>query len=242
MEKENKNPKENLDHKSDNIETNENENVTQKKNHQGITYNHNPIKREAELMTDEDYINERLIAQRDWYNKRSKQNQHKYKKLKRWEFIIAASIPVLISLNTMSVFESVIIWAEVKTIVQNGVTIQVPDPIFTLSTLLQVIAAIAGIVLVVFNKLLELEAYYKNWKEYRMTNEALEQERVRYLTRSEPYDERDAFPLLVEKIESILNNEKQKWKQVAKYQQSDVSKKAQKSLDELAEEHKEKEV
>ncbi len=82
-----------------------------------------------------------------------------------------------------------------------------------LSTVLLVVAAFGGVVQVIFNKMIDLEEHFKLWKDYRSTCEALQREQLLYRTRTEPYDEDDAFPVFVEKIESILNNEQQKWKQ-----------------------------
>ena len=62
------------------------------------------------FMNDEQYCKERLQDQIDWHNKRADLNKIKYKKFKRLEFILAASIPVVIGISTMSVFESSIIF------------------------------------------------------------------------------------------------------------------------------------
>jgi hypothetical protein len=160
--------------------------------------NFNPEPRTVKPMTDEEYIATRLDDQMNWYSRKSSMNKTKFLRYKRIEFIIASIIPVMISLNTM---------ADFKTKVWPGVL----DMAY--ADLLQIIAAAGGVVLVIINKFIELEEYYKYWKEYRVTAEALLHERFLYMTRSEPYDEADAYPLLVEKVESILNNEKQKWKQ-----------------------------
>ena len=81
---------------------------------------------------------------------------------------------------------------------------------------LQVVAALGGVALVIMNSFLELDEHHKLWKEYRVTCEMMRHERYMYLTGSEPYDEEDAFPRLVEKIEAISNSETQRWKQIDK--------------------------
>jgi len=161
---------------------------------QGLTKNYQPVGREMELMRDTAYITGRLDKQIDWYDRKSTEKQLAFKKYKRLEFIIAASIPVLISFSTMSL---------------------VKETAHNLDTFMQILAAISGVVLVILNKVLELEDYFQLWKDYRMTCEALQHERMLYLTKTEPYDEPNAFPMLVERIESILHKEMQKWKQVA---------------------------
>ena len=182
--------------------------------YQGIARNWQPVERKLPVMDDEKYLKERLDHQIDWFDKRSKQNQAVYKSRKRIEFILASMIPIIISFSTMAIV------TETKII---GET-------FRLSTLFQVVAALAGVVLVVLTKIFELEEYYKNWKNYRITCETLQHEKMMYLTRTEPYDEPNAFPLLVEKVEFILNKEIQKWKQVAVPKQSDLVNKAEASL------------
>ncbi len=163
--------------------------------------NYDPVPRSLPVMMDDEYIKTRLDDQMNWYSRKSSLNKTKYLRYKRLEFIIAATIPVLISLNTMTDF---------KKPVWDGVL----DMVY--ADLLQIISALGGIILVIINKFLELEEYHKFWKDYRVTAEALLHERFLYVTRSEPYDEDDAYPQLVEKVESILNNEKQKWKQQQK--------------------------
>ncbi len=159
----------------------------------GQAYNYNPQVRSVALMSDEEYIKERLDSQMDWYDRKSSDNKKKYKRIKRTESVIAALIPVLITFGAFK-------------IVQEN----------ELGVVLQVIAALAGVALVIMNSFLELDEHYKLWKEYRVTCEMMRHERYMYMTRSEPYDEADAYPRLVEKIEAILNSETQRWKQIDK--------------------------
>lgn len=159
-----------------------------------------------QMMTDMDYIKERVDDQIDYYNRKSSQNQKNYKFLKRWEFYIATSIPLTITLSNMEAISKV----------EFGL-----NAYWGLGTILQVSAAIAGVIVVIINKLLELEEHHKLWKEYRLTCEALQHERLVYLTRTPPYDREGAFPLFVEKVEAILNNETFKWKQSSQQKQSD---------------------
>lgn len=159
----------------------------------GKEYNHNPQARTVGLMTDEEYINERLVAQMNWYDRKSSENKTKYKRIKRAESVIAALIPVVITFGAFKVVQE-----------------------YNLEVFLQVVAALAGVALVIMNSFLELDEHHKLWKEYRVTCEMMRHERYMYMTRSEPYDEADAFPRLVDKIEAILNSETQRWKQIDK--------------------------
>lgn len=174
------------------------EETTSKPKFSGKSYNHNPQERTVALMSDEEYINERLVSQMNWYDRKSSENKKKYKRIKRTESVIAALIPVVITFGAF------------KFIQEND-----------LGVYLQVIAALAGVALVIMNSFLELDEHHKLWKEYRVTCEMMRHERYMYMTRSEPYDEADAFPLLVEKIEAILNSETQRWKQIDKKSDKD---------------------
>ncbi|PIY08161.1 MAG: DUF4231 domain-containing protein [Flexibacter sp. CG_4_10_14_3_um_filter_32_15] len=159
----------------------------------GRGYNINPKARAIPLMSDEEYINERLVSQINWYDKKSSENKKKYKRIKRTESVIAALIPVVVTFGAFKVVQE-----------------------YNLEVFLQVVAALGGVALVIMNSFLELDEHHKLWKEYRVTCEMMRHERYMYLTGSEPYDEEDAFPRLVEKIEAISNSETQRWKQIDK--------------------------
>ncbi len=169
------------------------------RNFTGEHLNYDPLRRVAPLMTDAEYIKNRLDNQIAWYDRKSQVNQKEYKKYKKIEFIIAATIPVITTFS--AVFQN------------SNEDPASPVSWSTLAIVLTVGAAIGGIVLVVINKMLELGDYFRLWKEYRTSCEALQYERNLYLTRSEPYDESDAFPLLVSRVENILSREIQKWQQ-----------------------------
>jgi len=161
------------------------------RNYQGEYYNHDPLQRQAELMTDDVYLRDRVENQIAWFDRKSQESQKQYKKYKRIEFIIAATIPVI---TTFSTFFS-------------------GDDYRTIGVSMQIVAAIFGVILVVINKSLELGDYLRYWKEYRATCESLQYERNLYLTKTEPYDESDAYPLLVSRVESLLSSEVQRWQQ-----------------------------
>lgn len=188
--------------------------------------NVNPLQRKMALMSDKEYIEKRLDSQMDWYDRKASLFQKKFKTIRRWEIVIAASVPVLIAFANMTFLEQTYLID--KTIMLSDGTKQV-TPILTLSTVFQIIVALGGIILIVLKGFNDLEDYFKNWKEYRLTEESLKQEKFKYITRTEPYDEADAFPLLVETVENILNNETQKWKLVSK-PNNDVSEKALNSV------------
>jgi len=216
------------------MKENENENISipefeKAPEFTGTGTNLNPLQRKKALMTDEEYLVERLEAQMDWYDRKASLYQKKYKFIKRWEIAIAASIPVLIGFASMSVLENTVLIKETVKLADGALKVM---PIFNMSHLFQIIAALSGVVIIILKGINDLEDYFKNWKEYRLTAENLRQERYKYLTKTEPYDEIDSFPLLVETVEQILNNETQKWKLVTK-QSNEIADKATASVEAL---------
>lgn len=173
------------------------------------------------FMPAQDYLQNRLNAQIEWHDAKSIYHQQMYKKLKAYEFILAASVPVLVSMSTMGIFE-------------NARLFKVDAYQVNLSIFMQIIASLAGVLIVVLNKTAELGEHYKHWKDYRDTCERLRQEQLLFLTRTEPYDYNGAFPVLVQNVEEIINNQIQRWRTEPKNKQADeVVKKALASLDSL---------
>jgi len=156
-----------------------------------------PEERLRPVMNDDEYITERLENQMNWFDRKSSWHQKHYKRLKRWEFGIGATIPVLVSFSASCDLGSL------------G-----PAPYaVSLSWLLQIFASVAGVVLVFITKHLELEDHYKLWKDYRANAEQLQHELMLYTSRTKPYDTAQAYHDLVENIEGLLNKENMKWQQ-----------------------------
>lgn len=59
-------------------------------------------------MNEEDYLNQRLENQINWYDKKSIGCQKKYKWLKRLEILFATAIPVVISINPITIIVSIL--------------------------------------------------------------------------------------------------------------------------------------
>jgi len=179
-------------------------------------------------MGDNEYFKDRLQAQIDWHGNKASENKSKYKKSKTLEFILAASIPVVISLTALGVFEHTILFS-VKANINNQV-LKYP---MTLSVFLQIMVAGAGIWLAIVNKRIELEEYYKNWKEFRAVEEHLQNHKIMYLTGSAPYNGPDAYSYLVENTESILSQQIMKWQQTSNQPQNsnDLNERAFNALD-----------
>ncbi len=188
-------------------------------------------KRKLIFMDDEQYFSERLQQQIDWHNKKADENKTKYKKFKRLEFILAASIPVVIGISTMSLFENSILFH-----IAGKVGAQDVNHPVSMSIVLQLLAVAAGIILAIVNKTIELEEFFKNWKDYRTIEEYLQNHKILYLTQSAPYDDESAFHTLVSNVESFLAEEIQKWqKHTPKKKENELVVKAETAIEEQRE-------
>lgn len=135
-------------------------------------------------MDSTEYLEDRLKNQISWYSKRSKTNQRIFKSLRISEIILSALIPFLSGITGSYVnFEK--------------------TGIIVIGILGVVIASIAGI--------LSLGQFQEHWIEYRTTCESLKKEKYMFQTKTEPYDVENAFPLLVQRVETLISKENTNW-------------------------------
>jgi hypothetical protein len=140
-------------------------------------------------MPDSDPIIERLETQISWYDQKSLECQHIYKRIKIAEIVAAAVIPLLAAAGTNKY-----VW-------------------------LPWLTGILGVVITVFEGLLQLGQYQQNWITYRSTCEALRHEKYLYLAKAGPYASApDAHALLAERVESLVSQEHAKWESVQQSQ------------------------
>ena len=137
-------------------------------------------------MTAEEYIKERLDSEIDWYDKKSKRNKTGYYSLRVVEILCAISIPFLMG--------------------------YVSDT----TPALKFIVGFLGLIVGVISGFLGLFQAQENWISYRTTCETLRHEKYFYQTKSRPYESKDPFPLLVERVEVLISKENTSWSQMAK--------------------------
>ena len=134
-------------------------------------------------MADSDPIMERLDDQIGWYDRKSMSCQRVFKRTKIVQIVAAAVIPFLAALSVKEVWSSVH-W------ITGGL----------------------GVLVTVFEGLLQLGQYQQNWFMYRSTCEALKHEKYLYLGKAGPYaSATDAHALLAERVESLVSQEHAKW-------------------------------
>lgn len=131
----------------------------------------------------DDYLNERVTTQREWYEKRANENKQKFVSYQTVIIILGAVIPVIVA------FESVVPFLK-----------QFGGPIT---------AAVSAII-AVYAGLDKLNQPQPNWFNYRANEEAMKKEEWFHKYKAGPYKnlpENEANILLVERIENIISSD-----------------------------------
>jgi len=137
-------------------------------------------------MDDKQYIEQRLDSQKDWYSKNSQKNQQLHKRLQIMQALFAASIPFFVGV--------------IPETHADGLTLKIT--VGALGILIAVITAITAVY-----------KFEDNWIKYRTTAESLKHQKYLYQTRIAPYNGAEPFPLLVERVESLISQENRDWSQ-----------------------------
>jgi hypothetical protein len=136
---------------------------------------------EKNKMDYKKYLEERLQTQIKWYSKKSTVNKNVYLTLNTIEIIAASSIPFLVGYITNS------------------------NPKF------KILVGFLGVVIAVISGFIALNKSQELWIEYRTTCELLKHQKYLFETGTKPYDEEDAFHILVENVEMLISKEHSKW-------------------------------
>lgn len=161
--------------------------MAKQKKFEGATLNHEPIKRKLPLLPDEKYIHERVQDQIDWHKRKSEFFLKKFNRLKNIDTVVASLVPVTLSIHSA-----------LGGIGEGGYG-------HTWEVLLKMMTAAAGVWLTISSGFFEVEGYERKAKDYKKLYKKLETEKFKYLTRTEPYDEDDAYGKIVLNIENQLH-------------------------------------
>jgi len=134
-------------------------------------------------MTEEEYIQDRVDDQINWYDKKSSFNQKWFKRLQVISIISASTIPFL-----------------------TGYSSGEDDSI-------RIFIGILGLVVAAISAILSLYKFQEHWIEYRTICESLQHEKYLFLTKTSPYNNNEPFPVLVHRIESLISKENTDWLQ-----------------------------
>lgn len=149
-------------------------------------------------MDENDYKEQRLEDQINWYDGKSMWNQKRYKNLRLFEIIAAASIPFMVGLVELS------------------------ENINYIPELLKLLTALSGVLIAVVSGMQGICKYQENWMAYRTTCEMLKHEKFFYETGCGPYkDTKDKMCLLVSRVEELISKENTNWQNYMKEETKD---------------------
>gem|GEM_PF-274746 len=135
-------------------------------------------------MRAQQYLEQRVNDQIQWYEKKSAINQKRYKQCQIGAIVFGAAIPLLTAIS----FED-------------------------FEVLLRFTIALLGSLIAIMNALVSLYKFQDNWVQYRTAAESLTREKFLFLTKSRPYagDEEKDFKQLVERCELTMSSENSVW-------------------------------
>lgn len=133
-------------------------------------------------MQPEEYLQNRMEDQIDYYDRKSRASKSRYLWLRVVEICVAASIPVISGFGEVLRLPYATLWV-----------------------------ALAGVALTIVAGLLSLYRYQEIWVNYRAVCDSLRREKFLYLTRTPPYDAGSPLPILVERAEALMAQENNSW-------------------------------
>ena len=146
-------------------------------------------------MTEDEYIEQRLDDQIAWYGKKSARNKKLHLNLNTTIIVCAAAIPAFSAFTTGELY----------------------DPA-------KYIIAILGVLTATLTGITSLWKFQEKWTIYRSTAEALEREKILYLTKTAPYDKAEmGFAQFVRNVERIMNAENSSWTELINSEQAAAS-------------------
>ena len=165
-------------------------------------------------MTPEEYIEQRLDDQIKWYDKKSSFNQKKHK---MWQVIkiMAALFITILSLWASSEVN----FKEAYEAVLDNLNLKNNGPLITVSHVI----GILGAFIVFIESFIKIFDYEKLWIQYRSTAENLKREKLMFQTKSKPYHTKEAFMILVQRCEAIMQTEVQGWIEVVSEKEENQS-------------------
>jgi hypothetical protein len=134
-------------------------------------------------LTIEEYLAQRWQPQYEYHRKKAAKNKQAFHTIRLLEICMAALIPVLNSMDTAGINESV--W--------------------------DIVVSAQGMSISVIGGLMMMYKFHENWIESRVVTESLKTERVLLETQTGPYDSPDAERHFIERIERILGGEVREW-------------------------------
>ncbi len=79
---------------------------------------------------------------------------------------------------------------------------------------LQYLLGAIGVLIAAITAIISLYKFQETWTAYRTTCESLRHEKYLYLTKSNPYIGKNAFNLLVQRVEMLISQENSSWAEI----------------------------
>ena len=132
-------------------------------------------------MTEQEYLDERVKEQIDWYDHKSAWHKKWFMRMKIIETILALTIPFMTGYITTEDIQ------------------------------LKVVVGFIGIIVAAIANIITLFKLQENWIEYRTVSESLKHEKFLFILKAGPYKSNYAFSDFVERFESYISKENTKW-------------------------------
>ncbi len=143
-------------------------------------------------MKESEYISDRLDNQSDWFGRKASENKNRHYMVQLTVITMSAFIPFF-----------------------TGIDLGLPD------YLKEIVIGLMGVSIAVVSGAGSLYKFQDKWTEYRITRELLKREKINFQTRTGLYAKSaDPFVLLVQRVEEILSNERDNWKNYIKIAES----------------------
>jgi hypothetical protein len=142
-------------------------------------------------MNEQDYFDQRVADQINWYDKKSIWHKKWFMFLKVTETFLALLVPFFVGYIT------------------------------TEMVLLKVIVGLIGVIVAALASIITLYKFQENWIEYRIVAETLKHEKFLYITKAGPYKDIDTFNIFVERFESYISKENTQWTSYIKFKSED---------------------
>ena len=132
-------------------------------------------------MNEQEYLEQRVNDQIDWYDKKSAWHKKWLMRLKIMETIFALLIPFLVAYISKE------------------------------TLMLKISVGLFGIIVAAIANIITLYKLQENWIQYRTVSELLKHEKFMFITKSGPYKDSSYFHVFVERFENYLSKENTQW-------------------------------
>ena len=147
-------------------------------------------------MTVEEYMEQRVDDQLNWFERKSSWNQKKFKGYRTGVIGFSVLIPFLTGFIDKE-------WGHY----------------------FQYIVGALGVSIAFFEGVMSLNKYQENWAQYRATAESLKREKMLYETQSGKYEKQEnPFHMFVLEVETLLKEENSKWAEYVREKEASAQK------------------